>query len=63
MNKKELLKIKDPFHPTPKEEYELALYIGNKRFGSECKHEKVKNGVCENCLRKVFNPKHSYSSP
>lgn len=45
--------IKDLFHPTFNEEYELALHIGNKRFGSECKHEKTKNGVCLNCLRKV----------
>lgn len=34
-------------------QYALALRIGNKRFGSECNHENVKNGHCANCLRKV----------
>ncbi len=34
-------------------QYELALLIGNKRFGSECKHEQATQGVCKNCLRKV----------
>lgn len=47
--------MKDYFKPTFNEQYELALRIGEKRFGSECKHEKVKNGVCENCLRRVIN--------
>ena len=47
------MKIKDPFNPTFNEEYELILSIGNKRFGSECKHEKVKGNRCVNCLRKV----------
>ncbi len=36
-----------------KELYELALKRGNKRFGSECKHEKIIRGHCANCLRKV----------
>ncbi len=27
-----------------REEYELALKIGKRRFGSSCPHEKVKNG-------------------
>lgn len=36
-----------------KQEYELALRIGNRRFGLECKHEKVKNGHCVRCLRRV----------
>lgn len=35
-------------------EYELALRLGNRRFGSECKHEKVKNGHCRRCLRRVI---------
>lgn len=36
------------------EEYELAINIGNKRFGSECKHLKTKNGYCLNCYRKII---------
>lgn len=35
--------------------YELAKKIGDKRFGSECKHEQVKNGKCINCLRTVVD--------
>lgn len=46
--------IKDIFRPTFAEEYELAVQEGNKRFGSECKHEKVSKGRCLNCLRKVI---------
>lgn len=34
--------------------YELAKKQGDKRFGSECKHENVKDGKCLNCLRKVI---------
>ena len=34
--------------------YELARKQGDKRFGSECKHENVKNGVCQDCQRKVY---------
>lgn len=33
--------------------YELALKQGEKRFGSECKHEVTNQGRCVNCLRKV----------
>lgn len=36
-----------------REEYELVLKIGKQRFGSECKHKKVRNGYCLKCLRKV----------
>lgn len=36
-----------------RKEYELALRIGEKRFGSDCKHGKVKNGYCVNCLRRT----------
>ncbi len=36
------------------QEYELALKEGNKRFGSLCKHENVKNGICKDCLRTVI---------
>ena len=35
-------------------EYELARKIGDTRFGSECKHEQTRNGVCLNCQRKVI---------
>lgn len=35
-------------------EYELALNVGNKRFGVACKHGKVINGKCVNCLRAVI---------
>jgi len=35
------------------EEYELALKTGKRRFGSFCKHENVKNGICKDCLRTV----------
>ena len=45
--------MSDYFHPTFNEQYELALKVGNKRFGSECKHEQTKSGRCLNCLRKV----------
>ena len=31
----------------------LAKRIGDKGFGSECKHEEVVNGHCKQCLRKV----------
>ncbi len=37
-----------------KTEYELALAIGNERFGSDCEHSTVKNGGCVRCLRKVL---------
>ena len=36
-----------------KQLYELALKEGKRRFGSLCKHEKVKNGYCTKCLRKI----------
>jgi hypothetical protein len=47
----------NPFNPTFKEEYALALKEGKKRFGSSCKHNKVKNGRCVQCLRKVITKK------
>lgn len=34
-------------------QYELAKEIGDKRFGSECKHERTRGGYCLNCRRKV----------
>ena len=36
-----------------KQLYELALREGNRRFGSPCRHEKVKGGKCVKCLRRV----------
>jgi hypothetical protein len=36
-------------------EYEFARKIGDKRFGSECKHEKVLRGKCSVCLRSVYS--------
>jgi hypothetical protein len=36
-----------------RQQYALAKEIGDKRFGSECKHEQTKNGYCIQCLRKV----------
>ena len=35
-------------------EYELAIKNGDARFGSPCKHTRVKNGVCQNCLRRIM---------
>lgn len=47
----------DPFEKDPQKRekilYELALKDGNRRFGSDCKHEVTNNGICVNCLRKV----------
>lgn len=34
--------------------YRLAKEQGDKRFGSECKHEQVKGGYCTYCLRRVW---------
>ena len=34
-------------------EYELALKIGNARYGSACRHESVYAGRCTKCLRRV----------
>ncbi len=41
------------FDYTDADLYELALFEGDKRFGSKCEHEKTKRGRCLNCLRKV----------
>ena len=40
--------------PTFEAEYELALRVGNRRFGSACEHAVVKNGTCVSCLRRVY---------
>ena len=53
LNQRGKTKPIDPFNFTFEQEYELAKEAGDKRFGSVCKHEKTKNGVCVNCLRKV----------
>jgi len=37
-----------------RQEYALALRVGNRRFGTKCNHEKTRNGVCTNCLRKII---------
>ena len=34
-------------------EYELALRVGKKRFGSQCEHVHTKGKICANCLRKT----------
>ena len=41
------------FGYSERDEYELALRIGERRFGSPCKHESTKDGKCSNCCRKV----------
>lgn len=53
MNGQPRIETKAP-QPTFEDEYKLALEIGNKRFGSECRHEQTKNGKCVNCLRTVI---------
>ena len=47
-------KVFDPFKYTENDLYFLARKEGDRRFGSECKHEKTKNGHCLKCLRKVI---------
>ena len=47
------MKFKDIFHPTFNEEYELAKNQGDKRFGTACKHDDVKNHICQRCGRTV----------
>ena len=46
--------MKDPFKYTDKELYELMDKQGKKRFGSECHHSRIKNNICQDCLRKVY---------
>ncbi len=38
-----------------KQEYELALRIGNERYGSPCQHKQVKGGHCTKCNRRTYN--------
>ncbi len=39
--------------PTFIELYEKAIKEGEERFGSDCPHTEIKDGVCLKCLRKV----------
>lgn len=44
-------------HSKPVTDEELYWHMhnqGKKRFGSECRHDSVKNGYCSYCLRKVI---------
>lgn len=43
------------FGYSDKDLYELALREGNRRFGSECKHKRVRGGKCLDCLRTVVS--------
>ena len=45
--------ILDPFDKSFAVEYELARRLGDRRFGSECKHGHVENNHCVTCLRRV----------
>ncbi len=38
-----------------KDEYEPALKIGHRQFGSSCEHLKIRNDVCVKCLRKIID--------
>lgn len=49
--------MRDYFKYTDNELYEVMHEQGKKRFGSECKHEKVVKGRCANCLRRVITKK------
>lgn len=44
-----------PFDKAFNREYELALRIGKKRFGSPCSHEHIRNDHRVNCLRKIVD--------
>ena len=43
----------DPMNYTEAEFYWFMYEQGKRRFGSECKHERIKGNRCANCLRKV----------
>lgn len=53
MDKNQLMN--NPFNYTERDLLELMHEQGKKRFGSECRHEKTRNGRCLNCLRKVID--------
>ena len=40
---------------TEEQLYWLMHEEGKRRFATECKHEKVNNGYCTECLRKVID--------
>ena len=44
----------DPFTKDPRILYEITRQVGDKKFASECNHERVKNGVCQDCFRRVI---------
>jgi hypothetical protein len=44
-------------YPGFRREYELAKAEGERRFGSPCNHEHVSNGICTNCLRRIYTGK------
>jgi hypothetical protein len=44
----------DPFDTSFDKQYELAKQIGDRRFGSECKHLHITFGVCVDCQRWVI---------
>jgi len=50
----------NPFKYTEKDLYELMMEQGNERFGMECKHLRIKTGVCIKCLRKVITSQLTY---
>lgn len=56
------MKITNPFKYTEKQLYELMHEQGKKRFGIECKHEKVSGGYCLICLRKVVTRRRRKSN-
>lgn len=59
-NIEKIINGENPQHPKPPQYTEEQLYWlmheeGKKRFGSECRHDEVKDGYCLNCLRKVIS--------
>jgi len=49
------MKTEDYFNYSDSDLYELMHEQGKERFGSECKHEYIRNGKCLNCFRKVVS--------
>ena len=47
--------MNDPFKYTEEELFWLMHEQGKRRFGSLCNHERIRNGHCLNCLRKVVD--------
>lgn len=48
----------DPFDKSFVKQYELARRIGDARYGTECRHEHVKDGRCIDCQRRVCHVSH-----